>query len=86
MKEIEQLKSELKTKNERNEKLRKFNEIYEKVDKQLKAQRRTNDTTGLGYPGSGPIETGESSKSKRLKDDKRNYSEARGMKSFQILL
>lgn len=33
VKEIEQLKSELKTKNERNKKLRKFNESSEKVDK-----------------------------------------------------
>lgn len=84
MKEIEQLKSELKTENERNEKLRKFNESSDKVDKQLKAQRRTKDTTSLGYPGLGPMETGESSKPKRVKDDKRNQSEARGMKYFKF--
>lgn len=50
----------------------------------MKAQRRTKDTTGLGYPSLGPMETGKSSKSKRMKDDKRNQSEARGMKSFKF--
>lgn len=71
MKEIEQLKNELKATNERNEKMRKFNESSKKIDEKFKAQRRTKETADLGYSGTGPMETKESSKSKRMKDDKR---------------
>lgn len=60
--------------------MRKFNESSEKIDKQLKAQRRTKETTSHGYPGLGPMETVESSKSKKIKDDKRNHSEVKDMK------
>lgn len=81
MKEIEKLKNELKSTNERNEKLRKFNKISEKIDEQLMAQRRTKETNGLGYSSIGPMKIGESSKPKRMKDDKMNNS---GMKSMNI--
>lgn len=80
IKEIEQLKNELKATNERNEKLRKFNESSEKIDEQLKAQRRTKVTTSLGYSRTGPMETRESFNPKRMKDDERDKSGIKGKK------
>lgn len=77
MKEIEQLKNELKATNERNENMRKFNESSENIDEQLKS---TKVTTGLGYFSIGPQEIGESSNPKKMKDDKRDKSGIKGMK------
>lgn len=53
--------------NERNEKLRKFNDRSKKIDEQIQAQRRNKSTTYLGYVGNNNIEARESSKDNSLK-------------------
>lgn len=61
---IQKLIEELRSTNERNEKLKRFNKSFEKIYKQLKAQRNIKSTIGLGYEGENKIERGETFGSK----------------------
>lgn len=74
----------MKALKERNETLRRYNESSEKLDEQLRAQRKHKDPTGLGFTTQSNKETGESSGVKKGKMEKRERStEVKGKKTFK---
>ena len=63
-KQIHKLNEVLKITNERNEKMKIFNDNSKKIDNKIKAQRKTKRTTSLGYEGDNKTEESESFGSK----------------------
>ena len=68
--QVLKLTREIRSTNEIDEKLRRFNENFKQIDEQLKPQRRNKSTTNLGYQGDNKIEEGETSKAKILNNDR----------------